>query len=261
MTPPTLVAPELEAEIEQLKDDEHPPRRNGSGASQSRLAVSSDSELQKLNEQELKAAIKSAWKKYERLAKKEMGQLLYWLREKLRAQGSRNDIHDKDRGFGAWVEENLDISRRTADRWADWYAVENGLKESTSGQLTKSEDDDFYAGVLDQHKGKQQIAFNYWIKKAVHAQFQKALTKIQKQLGLKNKKDALVQGVLYAAEAMDGTAKSGRLSGVVGQLSLRQHKSKSGSNVQVRTTGRSANGGGKKSSFVPVVARTKGKSR
>jgi len=172
----------------------------------STLPVSADTELQKLNELELKAAIKSAWKKYERLAKKEMGQLLYWLREKLRAQGSRNDVHDKDRGFGAWVEENLDISRRTADRWADWFAVENGLKESTSGQLTKSEDNDFYAGILDEHKGDQQIAFNCWVKKAVHAQFTKALMTIQKQLGLKNKKEAMVQGVIYAAKNVSAGA-------------------------------------------------------
>ena len=108
MTPETLVAPDLEEAVEERKDAEHLLPRNGNGNSQSTLVVPSDSELQKLNEQELKAAIKSAWKKYERLAKKEMGQLSYWLREKLRAQGSRNDIHDKDRGFGAWVEENLE---------------------------------------------------------------------------------------------------------------------------------------------------------
>ena len=148
-----------------------------------------------------------------------MGPLLYWLRVRLRAQGSRNDIIDKDRGFGAWVDENLDISQSTADRWADKYAVENGLKETTSSHVTKSEDDPFYREIIDEHKGEQQIAFNYWVKTAVHAQFEKALITIQKQLGLKNKNDALVQGVLYAAEAIDGAAKSGRLSRVVGQLS------------------------------------------
>lgn len=199
MSVTTLVAPELEEIVEPSKDAEH-------------LSVPSDSELQKLNEHELKAAIKSAWKKYERLAKKEMGQLLYWLREKLRAQGTRNDIHDKDRGFGAWVEENLDISRRTADRWADWYAVENGLKESTSGQLTKSEKE-FFAGILDEHEGDEQIAFNCWVKKAVHAQFTKALATLQKQFGLKNKKEAMVQGVIYAAKNVSaGSGKGPRTS-------------------------------------------------
>ncbi len=59
----------------------------------------SDTEIQELSEQELKAAIKSAWKKHEELAKADMAPLLYWLRERLRAQGSRNDLHDKDRGF------------------------------------------------------------------------------------------------------------------------------------------------------------------
>ena len=112
MTPLTLVTPEVKAEIE------HAPLRNGNRSSQSTLPLSSDSELKKLDEEQLKAAIESAWKKYERLAKKEMGQLLYLLREKLRAQGSRNDLRERDKGFGAWVEQTIEISRRTADRWA-----------------------------------------------------------------------------------------------------------------------------------------------
>jgi hypothetical protein len=205
MTPPSLVAPELE-EIEQLKDAEHLSLRDETAGSQGTLPVSPDSELQNLSEARLKAAIKSAWKMHEHLAKKDMGPLLYWLRLKLRAQGSRNDIHDEDRGFGAWVEDNLDITRRTADRWADWYAVENRLKDSTSRQLTKSEDDDFYAGILDEHKGDLQIAFNCWVKKAVHAQFTRALTTIQKQFGVKNRKEAMVRGVIYAAKNISAGA-------------------------------------------------------
>ena len=51
MTPPTLVAPELEAEIEQLNDSEHLPVRNGNGGSQGTLPVSPDSELRNLNEE------------------------------------------------------------------------------------------------------------------------------------------------------------------------------------------------------------------
>ncbi len=53
--------------------------------------VPSDSELKKLDEEELKAAVKSAWKKCERLAKKDMATLLYWLRDKLMTQGGRNN--------------------------------------------------------------------------------------------------------------------------------------------------------------------------
>ena len=84
MTPTTLVAPELEETLEEHKDAEHLLPRNGNGGSQSTLPVSSDSEYENLDEAELKAAIKSAWKKHERLAKKDMGPLLYWLRVKLR---------------------------------------------------------------------------------------------------------------------------------------------------------------------------------
>jgi len=44
-------------------------------------------ELSKLTEPELKAAIIAAWKKHEELAKQELAPMLYWLRDKLRAQG------------------------------------------------------------------------------------------------------------------------------------------------------------------------------
>lgn len=158
-----------------------------------------------LTEQQLKSELKAAWKKHEKVAKEEMGPLLYWLRDKLRAQGSRNDIHDKDRGFGAWVEDNLDISRRTADRWADDYAVKVGLKAapSTSGQVSKS-DEELYEEILADHKGKQQILLgNFWVQTSIHAQFQKALNTLQTKFGVKNKKEALVRGVIYAATSID----------------------------------------------------------
>ena len=80
------------------------------GAQQSASGTASDSELQKLSEQELKAAIIAAWKKHEELAKQELAPMLYWLRDKLRAQGARNDLtQDKDRGFAFWVEEHLSL--------------------------------------------------------------------------------------------------------------------------------------------------------
>jgi len=181
MSATTLVAPELEETVEPSTDAEH-------------LPGPSDSELQKLNEQELKAAIKSAWKKHERLAKKDMGPLLYWLRVRLRAQGSRNDIHDEDRGFGAWVEDNLDISRRTADRWADEYGLANGLmmRDGTSSHVTRSDDDDFYEQELRKH-GKN-IQFNYWVSQTVHKQYEQALKAIKKQFKVTKDKEAVLKG-------------------------------------------------------------------
>ena len=182
-----------------------------------------------LTEQQLKSELKAAWKKHEKVAREEMGPLLYWLRDKLRAQGSRNDIHDKDRGFGAWVEDNLDISRRTADRWADDYAVKAGLKAaSTSGQVSKS-DEELYEEILANHQGKQQIAFNTWVPTSVHVQFQKALTTLQSKFGVKNKKEALVRGVIYAATTIDRS--SGK---VVGRVSLRKHSRTAKSHSQLR---------------------------
>jgi hypothetical protein len=166
----------------------------------------------KLNEQELKSAIISAWKKHEELVKKDLAPMLYWLRDKLRAQGARNDISDKDRGFGFWVEEHLDISRRTADRWCEWYAVEAGLKEPTSSHVSKS-DLEMAVQCLDTHKGKLQIAFNFWIPKSMHAQYQKALSHLQKQFGVKDKKEALVRGVIYAATVINSGRGHSKLVG------------------------------------------------
>jgi hypothetical protein len=177
-------------------------------------------ELSKLTEQELKSAIIATWKKHEELAKQELAPMLYWLRDKLRAQGARNDLtQDKDRGFAFWVEEHLDISRRTADRWCDWYAVKMGYKQdATSGHLSKS-DLEMYEDILDTHKGKLQIAFNVWVPKAMHAQYQKALTTLQKKFACKDKKEALVRGVIYAA----ATINSGRgYSGLVGKATSSQ---------------------------------------
>lgn len=226
-----------------------------------------DTEIQKLSEQELKSAIKSAWKKHEELAKADMAPLLYWLRERLRAQGSRNDIHDKDRGFGVWVEDHLEISRRTADRWCDWYAIEAGLKqESTSGHVSKS-DVELYEEILNQHRGKQQIAFNYWIKTATHAQFQKALSQIQNKFGLKDKKEALVRGVIYAATVIDKGAAGKGSAKMVGHVSLQRHGSKTRhrsetrSNLQVRTRIRAAHGRRKAGSTAQALARAEGAAR
>jgi hypothetical protein len=206
MTPPTLVAPELEAEIEQLNDSEHLPVRNGHGGSQGTLPVSPDSELQKLNEEELKAAIKSAWKKYERLAKKEMGQLLYWLREKLGAQGSRNDLRNQDKGFGAWVEQTIEISRRTADRWADEYGLANGLmkRRATSRhddqKLFAHDDDDFQEAKRRKHG--RQIQMNYWVPVSEFQRHEKAVKVLKKHFKTTSTQDAIVKGVQYAAQAL-----------------------------------------------------------
>lgn len=91
-------------------------RANGDNAKKDKPANADQADPAKLSEQELKSAIVAAWKKHEELAKVELAPMLYWLRNKLRAQGARNDLtQDKDRGFAFWVEEHLDISRRTAE--------------------------------------------------------------------------------------------------------------------------------------------------
>jgi hypothetical protein len=200
MSATTLVGPEAE---ERRNDSEHPFFQNGNGISHSAPPVSCDSELRKLDQAELKAAIQSAWKKLERIGKREMGPLLYWLRERLRAQGSRNDLRDQDKGFGAWVEETIQISRRTADRWADEYGLANGLmkRRPTSRQDDQKsfvhEDDDFY----NQELGKQGklIQINYWVNQKLHKQYEQALTVLKKHFKTSSDKEAVLKGVLHAA--------------------------------------------------------------
>jgi len=179
-------------------------RSNGDGHSQNTLPLPSASELKKLDEEELKAAIKSAWRKHERLAKKDMGPLLYWLRDKLRAQGSRNDLRDRDKGFGGWVEKTIEISRRTADRWADEYGLTNGLmkRRPTSRQddqkLFSTEEDDFYSKELRKHG--RQIQMNYWVTQSVFKQYETAVKTLRRHFKTTSSQEAVVKGALYAAE-------------------------------------------------------------
>ena len=85
--------------------------------------------LEKLSIQQLKSKLTTAWGRYQRAAERTMAPLLYYLRKRLNAQGKKGE------GFGVWVEDHLDISRRTADRWADCWAVAHGLmKERKRGK-------------------------------------------------------------------------------------------------------------------------------
>jgi|SRR5579872_5156209 len=72
------------------------------------------SELKRLDETELKAAIKSAWRKTECLSRHDLGVLLHMLKLTLQSQSREQAV-----GFGDWVEANLRTSRRTAARWVD----------------------------------------------------------------------------------------------------------------------------------------------
>lgn len=80
--------------------------------------------VETLSEEQLKSQLKSYDKRYLKPAKQYMAPLLYHLRSKLKMQGSRTG-----KGFGAWVDANLSITRRTADLWANDWAKKNGLLE------------------------------------------------------------------------------------------------------------------------------------
>jgi hypothetical protein len=168
-----------------------------------------------LTEQQLKSALKSTWKKYEKPAQLETAPLLYWLRIRLRAPGARNDISDKDRGFGAWVDDNLGISRRTADRWADAYGEANGLieRETTSSQLTKGLDLNFYEQEIERHRTQVQVKYLHcWVSPEKHKQYQRALNSVREYFKVPNDKIAIFMGVQYAAKAIAARLRTGNFS-------------------------------------------------
>jgi hypothetical protein len=194
------------------------PNRHESAVSES--TAPDDTEFQQLNEEQLKAAIVSAWKKLERIGKKDMGPLLYWLREKLRAQGSRNDIRDRDKGFGAWVEKTIEISRRTADRWADSYGLGHGLikRKSTSRhdvqKLFSTEGDDFYSQELRKHG--RQIQMNYWVTQSIFKRYETAVKVLRRHFKTTSTQEAVVKGALYAAENLASRRGKGATSKALG---------------------------------------------
>ena len=85
------------------------------------LSMSHESSFEKLPVAELKATLENIWGKHKKMCRVQMRPLLYHLRLKLKAQGKSGA------GFGAWVEDHLDICRRTADLWADEWAISKGL--------------------------------------------------------------------------------------------------------------------------------------
>ncbi len=77
------------------------------------------SKIEELTITELKSRLLHAAKQSRKL----MAPMLYYLRQKIKAQGKAGQ------GFGQWVEDNLDITRRTADRWANEWAVSQKLRK------------------------------------------------------------------------------------------------------------------------------------
>lgn len=217
---------------------EHPNSGKDLGQQNNPPTPSPYSELKNLTEAQLKAAVKSVRKQHEPRLRKEMAPLVYWLRVRLRAQGSRNDIHDQDRGFGAWIEKNAGISRATADRWARAYGLANGLivEETTSNQVSESdgdatnlasksgadpanqvseshgdatsqvsERDAFYQQDLDKHPALIQITHR--VPQTVHKQWEQALKNIRKHYKIKNDGEAIVKVVLDAEKAIVSESK------------------------------------------------------
>lgn len=195
MSTTTLIAPS--AEVPPKREAEQPLPGNGNGASQTLLPAHSAAEFADMGVERLKAAITSAWNMQLRRAGKELGPMLYWLREKLRAQGSRNDLHDKDRGFSAWVESSLDVARSTAARWADAYAEEEGLTSTQNG------------GSPNVPKGKgvkrlkRSKGITLWVKEPLREQYRQALKTIKGHFNITDNGEAVVKGLSYAAKTIN----------------------------------------------------------
>ena len=121
----------------------------------------------------LKEKLARIWRKHERTCRTTMAPLLFHLRDKLKAQGKTGA------GFGAWVEDTLDISRRTADRWADAWSVAQGLKKPskrakpTFRQMSKS-------GAGKAADGKVVTTFSMALTEHENAEFLAALRRLGK---------------------------------------------------------------------------------
>lgn len=178
---------------------------NGNGVPQSTLHVPLDSELQKLDEQQLKAATKDAYAKCERRTGKEMGPLVYWLRLRMRAQGSRNDIHEH-RGFNVWVESNLDVSRTTANRWADDHAKElnaSGLTLTENGRSSHVP-----KGKRFKHL-KRSRGITFWVPEPLRDQYKQAVETFKEYFKTTDSGEAAVKGMVYAAKIIAARSRSG----------------------------------------------------
>src|ERR1035438_3388848 len=133
------------------------PRAQGVDNGGSRMT----NNIEQLKIAELKSRLCQAAKK----SQETMAPLLYYLRQKIKAQGSRNDLLRKAEGFGQWVEAHLDISRRTADRWANEWAVSKGLrklsksKPTTFRQKSKSEPNKFVASLTMSLSKERHVLF------------------------------------------------------------------------------------------------------
>jgi hypothetical protein len=153
-------------------------------------------ELDALTEAQLKSKLCDTWAKHKDAIRKEMAPPLYHLREKLKAQGKAGS------GFGAWVEQNLEICRRTADRWADGYAKKEGLK-STSDSVTESKTKKGTSGQVSKSDRKVTVDLNF-PKKDDADDFRAAL----KLLGAAEAHDIIWNAIITAAHALKKPAAS-----------------------------------------------------
>jgi hypothetical protein len=85
-----------------------------------------DAAYARMTEDLLKDCLLKKWDRVDRgTLRDEFAPLLYHLRKRLRAPGRDGE------GFEKWVDENLGIAIRTANRWASWYAEQIGMNQST----------------------------------------------------------------------------------------------------------------------------------
>lgn len=105
--------------------------------------------LEDLSINELKSKLVSAAKE----TAEAMAPMLFYLRKKIKAQGKVGQ------GFGAWVEENLGITRRTADRWANEWAIANKLKDQPKPASRQKSKGDGLGAIADGER-KEYFSLN-----------------------------------------------------------------------------------------------------
>ncbi|HEX6822282.1 MAG TPA: hypothetical protein VF123_09525 [Candidatus Sulfotelmatobacter sp.] len=122
-----------------------------------------------------------------------MAPLLYYLRKELKKQGSHSG-----EGFCNWIDKNLGISRKTANRWADEWAIAHNLKKPhTSGQMTKR--DESRSDPVD-HNGASPVSFQLLLDDEQETKFLAAWDNLKAAIGEDKASQLVFNAVINRAE-------------------------------------------------------------
>jgi len=143
-----------------------------------------------ISDRELKSALKRFAPRLKEL-RTNMAPLLAELRKRMNAQGRKGE------GFGAWVEKNLPITRRTADLWADEFEGKETSRNISKGSGPR--------GLAD--PGEERVyPFSFVVTEKEEQQLIEAVD----VLGAEETKRVICEALFEAARKKTATTRSAR---------------------------------------------------